>query len=82
MRTLRRAGSQTPSLRLRIALADNLGMRWDWFFLGLGVVLVVVVAVLLMRASPGDPNPRRADVAVDCATGGGWIGYDGKTHCP
>lgn len=61
--------------------ADNAGMRWEWLFLGAGVLMVALVAVLLMRPIPGAPDPN-SKVAVDCSSGGGWVGYDGKTYCP
>jgi hypothetical protein len=69
-------------LRPRVALTDNPQMRWDWVFLGVGVLIVVLVAMLLTRPIPGAPDPRRTDIAVDCSTGGGWVGSDGKTYCP
>lgn len=62
-------------------VADNPKMRWDWIALGAGVLIVVVVAMLLMRPIPGAPDPN-SHVAVDCSTGAGWVGYDGKTYCP
>ena len=56
-------------------------MRWDWVFLGAGLAVVLLVAILLTRPIPGAPDPN-SGVAVDCSTGGGWVGLDGKSYCP